>query len=255
MSIIAPLRKRTFYSLDELNAEILARINRINDRYSPKLKGIRRVMFDETERFALTPLPIDRHVFTEWRIGVRVPKDYHVPWGRNFYSVPYVYVAHTVSISLSGGVIKIYLDSQCDPIAVHMAAGGERQAVTDLAHMPDSHREYATSSPEALLAWAEHVGESVVEYFNKIMNNPRITASKATQQMSKIKKLAKTYGEARLLSACSYANRFKLQNFDSLKSVISKEIDIRRDVKVVKFVTRDVKHGNIRGSDTYRGNQ
>lgn len=255
MSIIAPLRKRTFYSLDELNEEILARINRINNRYSPKLKAVRRQLFNEAERFALTPLPIDRHVFTEWRVGIRVPKDYHVPWAGNFYSVPYVYVAHTVSISLSGGVIKIYLDSQCDPIAVHMAVDGERQAVTELAHMPDSHREYATNSSEALLAWAEHVGESVIEYFNNIRNNPRITPSKATQQMSKIKKLATTYGEARLLSACAYANQFKLQNFDSLKSVISKEIDIRNDMNVVKFVTQNVRHRNIRGPNTYRGNQ
>lgn len=255
ISIIAPLRKRTFNCIEDLNIEILARINRINDRFSPKLNFIRRHVFEEMERPALTPLPDERHVYTEWRIGIRVPKDYHVAWGRKFYSVPYVYVAHTVSISLRGGVIRIYLDAESHPIAVHVAATGERQAVTDLGHMPDSHREYATNTPEALLSWAEHVGVPVVEYLNKIRSNPRITPGKALQQMSKIKKLAATYGEGRLLSACSYANQLKLQNFDSLKSIISKEVDLRKDENILKFVTRDVRHKNIRGSNTYRGKQ
>jgi len=209
LGIIAPLRDRVFYSLDELNTAIYHRVDRINNKRPRRLNATRRDIFDDKEFSALKPLPVERHVYTEWRAAIRVPKDYHVPWDRNYYSVPHVYVGHTVSMSLSGGVIKIYLDSQCEPVAVHLAASGERQAVTDLNHMPDSHREYALSTPEALFAWAEYVGQPIVEYFNMIRNNSRISPSKATQQMTKIKKLAGKFGDQNLIAACAYAKKIQ----------------------------------------------
>ena len=255
LGIIAPLRDRHFYSLDELNTVIYDRIERINGKKPRRLNATRRSIFDDQEFSALKPLPLERHVYTEWRAAIRVPKDYHVPWDRNYYSVPHVYVGHTVSMSRSGGVMKIYLDSRCEPIAVHLVASGERQAVTDLNHMPNSHREYALSTPEALFAWAEFVDSSIVEYFHTIKNNTRISPSKATQQMVKIKKLAEKFGNQKLILACTYAKKFRIQSHDSLKSILEKELYNINKSNIVVFTSRNIHHENVRGPDAYKGSK
>jgi transposase len=55
--ILAALRKRTFFSLGELNREIAALLDRLNTRPFRKREGTRRRLFESLEQPALKPLP------------------------------------------------------------------------------------------------------------------------------------------------------------------------------------------------------
>ena len=83
--ILAALRHRTFFSLVELNAAIAELLERLNTRRFRKLPGSRRSQFDQLDRPALRPLPVNPYVFAEWK-AVRVSMDYHVEVDGHYYS-------------------------------------------------------------------------------------------------------------------------------------------------------------------------
>ena len=86
--ILAPLGKRQFFSLAELNAAIAEQLRLVNARRFRGQPISRRDLFEELERAALQPLPIARYEFATWK-PARVNIDYHVEFETRYYSVPY----------------------------------------------------------------------------------------------------------------------------------------------------------------------
>ncbi len=86
--ILAALRNRQFFSLDELNSAISVLLERLNQRPFKKLPGSRQTAFDSLDRPALRPLPVQPYVYAEWK-KARVHIDYHVEVDGHYYSVPY----------------------------------------------------------------------------------------------------------------------------------------------------------------------
>lgn len=89
--ILARLRRRRFFGLDELNRAIQPLLAELNHRPFKRLPGSRQSAFETLDRPALKPLPPTRYEFAEWKRAV-VGIDYHVELGRHYYSVPYRYV-------------------------------------------------------------------------------------------------------------------------------------------------------------------
>ena len=67
--ILACLRNRTFFTLDELNAAIAELVEKLNARPFKKLEGCRRTAFEALDRPALRPLPARRG--GSWHAGRR----------------------------------------------------------------------------------------------------------------------------------------------------------------------------------------
>ena len=61
--ILACLRNRTFFSLEELNAAIAELLEKLNTRPFQKLEGCRRSAFETIDRPAMRPLPAARWEF------------------------------------------------------------------------------------------------------------------------------------------------------------------------------------------------
>ena len=62
--IAARLRHQQFFSLSELNTAIRVLRDRLNDRVTRHPGASRREIFDQIERAALKPLPVDLYVFS-----------------------------------------------------------------------------------------------------------------------------------------------------------------------------------------------
>src|SRR5262249_20963050 len=75
--ILARLRHRRFFSVDELNIAIAELVEELNAHAFKKLPGSRRSAFASIDQPALKPLPAARFVITE-RKWARVNIDYHV---------------------------------------------------------------------------------------------------------------------------------------------------------------------------------
>src|SRR5438046_5043491 len=65
--ILARLRNRCFFSLDDLNAAIAALLEELNTRPMRHVGKSRREMFEAIERAALSPLPPAPFEYAEWK--------------------------------------------------------------------------------------------------------------------------------------------------------------------------------------------
>jgi transposase len=98
--ILARLRHRTFFSLEELNGAIATLLDALNRRPFKKMSGSRRSHFLERDQPALRPLPARAYEFAEWRLA-KVHPDYHVEVGRAYYSVPYRLIGERLDVRLT----------------------------------------------------------------------------------------------------------------------------------------------------------
>jgi len=85
--ILAVLRHRTFFSLDEINEAISVLLTKLNEKPFKKVSGSRKSLFAELDQPALAPLPLSHYQDAEWR-RVRLGMNYHVPIDEHFYSAP-----------------------------------------------------------------------------------------------------------------------------------------------------------------------
>ncbi|MFC5732330.1 Mu transposase domain-containing protein [Cytobacillus gottheilii] len=65
----------------------MKKLDEFNKRPFTRKKGSRLSAFEEEEKFALSPLPIEPYKMSEWKKTTVAP-DYHVSFDSMFYSVP-----------------------------------------------------------------------------------------------------------------------------------------------------------------------
>ena len=87
--ILARLRNRTFFSLDELNQAIKELLEYLNNRPMQKLGRSRKEQFERLDCPALKPLPLISFPYAEWK-RAKVNVDYHIELDGHYYSVPYI---------------------------------------------------------------------------------------------------------------------------------------------------------------------
>ncbi len=85
--IVARLRNRRFFGLDELNAAIRPLLDQLNGKVTRHLGASRRDLFETLDKPAFKPLPVEPYVYAEWK-QCRAGLDYHIDVGRHYYSVP-----------------------------------------------------------------------------------------------------------------------------------------------------------------------
>ena len=119
--ILAPLRHRTFFGLDELNAAIAPLREALNNRpLSPPREGTRQSVFEAEERTLLRPLPAEPYVVGQWELCRAVGADYHVVVDGHYYSVPSA-LAHTrVDVFTTPTLVSIF--QRGERVASHRTA-------------------------------------------------------------------------------------------------------------------------------------
>ena len=157
--ILARLRHRRFFSLDELNLAIAELLEELNRRPFKKLPGCRQSAFQSIDQPKLKPLPARRFEPAElaWP---RVNVDYHVAFDDRYYSVPHALTGERVEVRATSSTVEISHGGE--RVASHRRSYAPKgTAVTCEAHRPLSHRDYGKWPPERLVAWASRLGPHV----------------------------------------------------------------------------------------------
>jgi transposase len=115
--ILARLRNRQFFSLEELNAAIAEALEELNHRTMPQYGKSRRELFLELERHRLAPLPEERFTIGFWKKS-KVHIDYHVSVEKSCYSVPYRLIGKEVDIKYTGHLVSVYHEGEA--VASHI---------------------------------------------------------------------------------------------------------------------------------------
>lgn len=162
--IIAALRDRKFFSLQEVNEAVAEKLDELNGRKFRQRTGTRRSAYLEEEQPYMMPLPATPFEAAVWSIA-KVPNDYLISDGRNKYSVPYNLIGEKVDIRVTKNLVEVYYHGS--RVASHRRLHTlQRDPLIKLEHMPEAHQKYLTYNEDDFKVWAMSVGpmtERVVE--------------------------------------------------------------------------------------------
>jgi transposase len=168
--IVAALRKRKFFSLDEVNQAIAELLVRLNQRPFRKREGSRATLFAQLDQPALKPLPATRYQFGEWKTA-RTNIDYHIEVERHFYSLPYALVHQELDVHLTGETVEVL--HRGVRVASHVRSYESGKATTLTEHRPKSHQKYLGSTPSRLIEDAQQTGPCTGQLVEAILQAKR----------------------------------------------------------------------------------
>lgn len=243
--VLAPLRHRTFFSQEELNAAITERVTWMNAKTSKKYPMSRLERFEKIDKPALMALPSDPYEHSKWRYAVRVPADYHVEFEGSHYSVPHQYLQQLVDLRATNNTLEVLMAGQ--RIASHVLRKTSGNS-TQEGHMPLAHQHQKRDEPDELIAWSATVGNAVQEWVSRNLTQRRDFAN-GVKSARKLRQLAREIQNSeRLNSACAFALRFDHLGFTQLKTIIDRNTDRQPKPDTAAWVKT---HANICGADYY----
>jgi transposase len=246
--IYAPLRNRTFFSMEELNEAIWTLLERHNNMHFQRLKISRRSLFERIEKEALKPLPNERYAIKKCR-ELTVQFNYHVELreDRHYYSVPWQLKGKRVRVIYDERNVAIYYDNV--RIVQHRRDYTPNDYTTLHTHMPANHRYYAKWSSERFIRWARSIGNNVEEVIKKVLNS-RKHPEQAFKSCMGILNLVKEYGSERLDKACERALYFGFYSRKRIKNILDRGLEKNTPSEQKElFITS---HKNLRGSEYYK---
>ncbi len=244
--VLARLRATTFFSLDELNDTISYWVDELNNRITRTYPKSRTTRFLELDYPALNPLPEQRYSYSQWVYQVRVGSDYHVEFEEHSYSVPYHFANLLVDLRVRDDWLDIV--HQRRVISSHKLKK-QRGFSTLSEHLAPNHTQFQDSQPEALLVWAETIGQETLRFVkdNLVLRRDFATGLKAVIALKRDVRKGEI-ASSRLESACAYANGLNILSSERLRSIIRNESDLRPSFQRSAPL---VEHANIRGAEYY----
>lgn len=245
--ILARLRNRTFFSLDQVNEAIGELLDQLNTRSFKAISSTREQLFLTLDKPALKPLPATRYTFAEWR-SAKANIDYHISVDKHLYSVPYQLVGQQMDVRMTASTVEVFHKNR--RVASHIRSYREGGVTTNSEHMPDSHRRYLEWTPSRIINWASRTGEATAALVEKIMQM-RPHPEMGFRSCLGIIRLGKNFGADRLEAACARALAARAYSYKSVKSILASGLD-KAPAKQKPEQPTLLEHTNIRGADYYR---
>ena len=247
--LIAVLRNRIFFNVDEINEALSPLLDRYNNKVMKHISKSRNELFLELDSPVLHPLPNNKFIYKEFKIAI-VHLDYHVELHKCFYSVPYKYLKEKVEIRYSIATVEIY--HQNILIATHPRLHRINDTSTQKEHMPLNH-QYANEkmNPTRLKNWGETIGESAYIFVNQKLEDAQYPTN-AYRSTIAILNLAKLYGKENLNLALAYALSINATSTKSIESILSKKLYLLGLPTIATNNTILNTHENLRGKDYYQ---
>ena len=247
--IYAPLRDRTFHSLEQLNAAIWELLEEHNARRFQRLPYSRRELFEQIEKHALAPLPAHHFPLQQTREAT-VQFNYHVELreDRHHYSVPWQLRTRDprtkVKLLYDERSVSVYYDNVRLVEYQRDRRPGGYTTLPD--HMPPQHRMYAEWSPERLLRWARAHGDNVAAVIAQVLQDAKYPPQ-AFRSCLGILNLEKSYGAPRLDRACQKALSCGLCSYRRIENMLKLGLEDEQEQPQLSLP----RHENVRGSRYY----
>jgi transposase len=242
--IMAKLRHRTFFSVQEINDAMEPLLEDYNNKIMRGMGKSRHQMLAEIDLPAMLPLPSRDYRYREY-VQRTVDTDYHVQVDKAFYSAPYTLSKTKVDVWYSANSVEIYHQGRL--VASHPRL--IRGASTLDEHMPPQHiaMKERWNEPK-ILNWAASIGFNTARLMKEIMNS-RNHPVNAFRTCRAILSMAKDYSKEEFDMACSKACGIRAYTVKSIQSILKHKLYIIQPDKNKEPL---MNHGNIRGRDYYK---
>ena len=247
--ILARLRNRRFFSLDEVNAAIREELELFNNRPMKDYGGqTRRQRFETLDLPYAKPLPAERFKISGIKLKVRVAHNYHIRFEDHYYSVPHHLAGCLVDVYQVGAIIELYHDNV--HLCRHQLQSGNYGYTTIKEHMPPNHAFVKGWSQQWFINKASEIGPATAEAVKQIM-----AARKHVQQGFNAARgvlcLAKSHTPDRLEKACQRALHFKTVSYRTIKAILDQHLDKQTFLPLPATHQEPLLHKNIRGPQYY----
>jgi transposase len=249
--ILAVLRKRTFYSLAEVNTAIRECLEQLNARVMRKLKQSRREVFEAKDRPAALSLPSRPYEYAEW-CKVRVDINYHICLDEHYYSMPYQLLHERLDIRLTATTVEAFQHGERVAAHAHSYVKGEYTTLKE--HMPPEHRAYAEWSPDRFTQWAAKIGPATAQVVGKILAS-RPYPEQAFKSCLGVIHLIRHYKSERIEAAAKRALKYNACSYRSMKAILASGLDQQPDPESLQRKDGQLSlpfHVNLRGAEYYQ---
>jgi transposase len=216
--ILAALRHRVFYSIEELNEAIAELLERANSRIVRRWGKSRRELFEQYDRPNALPLPATPYCYGEW-VEARVGMDCHVQLHEHFYSAPYELCGKLLWARLSATTVELF--DGATRVALHQRGYRRFDYTTTKEHLPEKYRHDMNWSPGRLLNWATSIGPHTCELAKLVMNSKPFV-QQGFRPVVGILRLAKTYGNQRLDAVAQTAVQLRITRVAAIEALLKK---------------------------------
>lgn len=247
--VIAVLRDRVFFTLEEMNSAIREELEKLNAKPFSVREGSRNSVFNEVDRPCLKRLPSERFAYEEWQ-KVKVHLDHHIQIQYSYYSVPWKLVGMTLLARITTRTVELFHRER--RVASHARLHGRGKWSTCRAHMPPSHETCLKMTPEKIMEWTSKNGEKTALLAGEILER-KDHPQQGYRAILGIMGLGKKYGSERLEAACGVALRLNALRYRDVKHILDAGLEAR--VADGREEEEPIIHGNIRGADYYRGGE
>lgn len=242
--VIAPLRKRTFFSLHEANEAIREQLVELNQKEMQRIGRSRRQEFEEIDRPNLRPLPEKKYEYREIKIA-RVHVDYHVEFDQHLYSVPHHLIHQEVEIHATEHRVEIF--HRGESVSIHPRNFRKGRFSTLRAHMPANHQFVGEMNEQRLKRWAANIGPQTAALVNASLRS-RPFPEQAFRSCLGILNLAKKYSTAMMERACQSALEVNEFSYRAIKD----ELEWLKKQAPSPIPETLPGHNNIRGNQYYQ---
>ncbi len=245
--IFFPLRNMTFFSLDELNAQLHTELEKYNAYLMETYQASRRKLFVDLEQQYLLPLPSEPYQIKHYkRAKVQKMGYIYLSDTKNYYSVPYRYIGRQVELQYNRETLEIYC--QGERIALHKRVFRPGQYVTIKEHLSSTHRFYSDWSPEYFNKLAGSIGPKTSRYITLLIQQQDYPETGYKQALG-ILSLKKAFDKHRIETACTMAMTHERYSYRTVKRILENNMDKMLEAQPQQLFVPV--HMNIRGPESY----
>jgi len=214
------LKGRTFASLAEQNRHLLDWERTVADTriHGTTQKQVKKY-FEEVERAALSPLPVNR--FPSFQEGRRkVNRDGHVEVDKAYYSVPPEYLGRSMWVRWDSRVVRIF-NGRFEQIAIHTKHEPGLFSTTD-RHIPQQKRSGIERGATYLLRQADLIGAHTGAWAAQMVHQRGI---EGVRVLTGLLSLAQRHPADCIEQACALASTHGAYRLRTVRELIKRQGD------------------------------
>ena len=248
--IIAALRNRKFFSIQELKSAVAGKLEEFNAKEFKNREGSRLTAFLNEEKSFLKPLPSSPYEPAVWSKAT-VQKDYLITDGKNKYSVPFDLIGEIIDIRITRNTIEAFFHGA--RVASHPRPDKRlHDPIVMPEHMPENHRKYLSYNEDEFLSWAADIGKETLAVTKSFLESGKVS-EQGYKACASLTKLSDKYGHERVENACGRALAYTRQpSIRNISSILKNGQDkVKRELDNDKAITGS-SYGITRGADYFR---
>lgn len=254
-NIYAPLRKRTFHSIDEINEAISPLLEKYNARRMTGCDYSRVERFVSLERPALLPLP-DESFDMKQSARLKVLNNGFILLSpdRHYYSVPYHLTGEKVEVVYTATIVRIFHNHIC--VATHPRSFRKGEYTFVEEHLSPQARAISEYSPQFFIDKAARHGSFAVDAMRKLFSGG-YSVSYYYHQAQSILSLGRNAEPETFRMACKIATELDKCDYEFILQLVKTkcrgylELHSPEEASAKRSFSPS-SHSNIRGPQAFR---